>query len=67
MEAKRTILEVNAEVGELCRERRQAKGISLTQIASSMGISKMYLSDLETGRRTWSDDLLFKFNAALKL
>src|SRR5690349_9914176 len=37
--------------GQLLRSKREAKGISLTEMAKKMGISASYLSDVELGRR----------------
>lgn len=43
------------------RKRRESAGASLRQVAAAMGISAMYLSDLERGNRTWSGDLWQRF------
>ncbi len=45
-------------------ERRQ-KSISLREVARRMGISAMFLSDLERGNRGWTTALVRKFNKAL--
>lgn len=42
--------------GEAARERRLAAGIGLREMARSLGISAMMLSDFERGRR-WSDKI----------
>ena len=37
--------------GEYVKEKRMEKGISLRQLASKIGISPSYMSDIEKGRR----------------
>ena len=44
-------------LGRLLRVRRELLGISLTNAADALGISKSYLSDLEYGRRDWRNTL----------
>lgn len=41
--------------GTQIREARMARGISLRQMAIRMGISAVFLSDLERGRRNWTE------------
>lgn len=49
------------------RQRREAKGLSLSRVAEAMGISVSYLSDLERGNRTWSGELWQRFRAAVAI
>ena len=56
----------DAAVGQDHKARRESSGKSLRTVAKAMGISAPYLSDLERGRRGWSDKLSEKFNAALQ-
>jgi len=51
----------------MIRERREAKGKSLRWLAAKLKITPPYLSDLELGRRNWSEarfkeamDILFE-------
>lgn len=44
----------HAETGKLVREMREAKGISLRQLAKQMDVSAPFLSDMERGRRNWT-------------
>jgi len=37
--------------GRLLRERRQERGLTITALAADLGVSKSYLSMLESGRR----------------
>ena len=37
--------------GEKIREARSEKGISLTELAKQLGVTKVYVSDVERGRR----------------
>ena len=44
----------NIQTGEKARMLRIKNKISLRTMATKMGISAMYLSDLERGNRNWS-------------
>jgi transcriptional regulator with XRE-family HTH domain len=46
--------------GEMIRELREARDLSLRELARTMGISAPFLSDVELGRRFPSSDLLKK-------
>ena len=48
------------------RAEREAAGKSLREAARSMKISAGYLSDLELGKRAWSEGLLDDFREALQ-
>lgn len=52
-------------LGETMKARRRAAKKVLRQVAESIGISIGYLSDLEHGRKKWSDKLLAQYNKAL--
>lgn len=41
-------------IGQLMRERRMQRGITLTEMATRLQLTKSYLSDLEVGRRHWT-------------
>ena len=41
------------DIGLALRKRREARGMSLRDMATNLGISAPYLSDLELGRRHW--------------
>ena len=42
--------------GRLLRERRQEQGLTLTALAGELGVTKSYVSMLESGRRQPADD-----------
>ena len=46
------------------RTARESTGKSLREVAKAMKISAGYLSDLELGRRAWSEGLLDDFREA---
>lgn len=48
------------------RHHRVNCGMSLREVATLMGISAPYLSDLERGRRAWSKHLVNQFLNCLK-
>lgn len=66
IEAARIVMAIESkDLGMRCREFRQDRhSLSLRRCARAMGISAMYLSDLELGRRVWSSDLLDRFKDA---
>lgn len=39
------------------RTIREETKVSLRKLATKLGISAMYLSDLERGNRTWNDEM----------
>ncbi len=48
-------------VGDLVRRRRQARGLTVAQVAAKMGFSAQYLGDLERGHRNcWTHALAEK-------
>lgn len=47
--------------GDQMRSMREDAGISIREMARRIGISPMYLSDLELGRRRFSDQLAEEF------
>jgi transcriptional regulator with XRE-family HTH domain len=51
--------------GQLARDARCAMGAPLREIARRLNCSAAYLSDLELGRRNWTQDKLSAFSAAL--
>lgn len=52
--------------GREMRKARQGAGKTLTEVAKAIQFSKGYLSDLELGRRTWSNDLVESYKKALR-
>lgn len=53
--------------GQMMRDRREAKELSLRTVAVACDFSAAYLSDLELGRRKWSRELVRRVNDAIKL
>lgn len=47
------------------RRLRQNKGISLRDMAKRLSISAPYLSDLELGRRDWTEEKIEDFRSKL--
>ena len=54
-----------AHHGKEARIRRRAAGVSLRELAGRMGFSAAYVSDLELGRRGWSENLMKRYIKAL--
>jgi transcriptional regulator with XRE-family HTH domain len=52
-------------VGHEMRRLRKKKGIGLRDMAKRMDISAPYLSDLELGRRDWTEEKIAAFKGAL--
>ncbi|MCC7375409.1 MAG: helix-turn-helix transcriptional regulator [Verrucomicrobiales bacterium] len=58
----RTVYAVdNVETGMAARIRRENRCLSLRLVAKRMGISAMYLSHLERGKRAWTQARLDQF------
>lgn len=55
----------DVSTGAKMRRHRKAYGISLRALAKAMGISAPFLSDLELGRRNWSNERVLTFNKAV--
>jgi transcriptional regulator with XRE-family HTH domain len=55
----------SVKTGEKFRAARESMGLMLQTVADRMDISMTYLSELERGRRNWSDSLVEKFQKAL--
>lgn len=60
------IMENPIHRGKVMRDKRVAKLLSIREVARHMEISAAYLSDLEHGRRVWSEGLIDDYEAALK-
>lgn len=52
-------------LGQTMMARRKAAKKVLREVAASMSVSIGYLSDLEHGRKKWSDQLLARYNRAI--
>lgn len=62
----RTIKEVDqVATGLKARKARKKAHKSLRQVACNLGFSVSFLSDLERGRRNWTEQLLKRFERAL--
>ncbi len=51
-------------IGQWLRVHREARSLTLREVARRMKLSGPYLSDLERGRRNWNDDLVNRFKEA---
>lgn len=54
------------KTGAMMRQRRERAKLSLREVARRLGYSAPYVSQLERGLRTWSDDKLSAYLAALQ-
>lgn len=54
-------------VGSAMRAERKIANVSLRRMAKLIGISAPYLSDLELGRRVWSENRINEYRDGLKL
>jgi transcriptional regulator with XRE-family HTH domain len=52
-----------AKAGQMIRELRKKSGVSLRDMALKMNLSAPFVSDMELGRRNWSEE---KFASAQK-
>jgi transcriptional regulator with XRE-family HTH domain len=54
-------------IGAKIRQNREARGMALRELARRLGLSAAYVSDLELGRRTASDETLQKIAKELEV
>jgi YesN/AraC family two-component response regulator len=59
-------LESTPELAASCRQCRVDAGLSLRRVANRMGISAVYLSDLERNNRRWTFSLLLRNRVAVQ-
>ena len=57
----------HVQTGQNMSAFRRVAGISLREIARRMKLSAPYISDLEHGRRNWTQDKLESYRAALNI
>lgn len=55
------------QTGAEWRKLRKDAGVSLRSLARTMGVSAAYLSDLERGRRNWSEEVESRYAGALRV
>lgn len=60
---KKTTID-HLETGKRVRKAREDKAMSLRKLAHLMGITPPFLSDLELGRRNWTQD---RFDLAMRI
>jgi len=51
--------------GKSCRQARTMNGLTLRETARRMNVSASFLSDLELGRRNWTEKHIENFNRAM--
>lgn len=67
MIAYRTVQMIDhAETGICNQTLRRMRRLSLREVARRMGLSAPFVSDLERGRRNWTEDLDERYARALK-
>jgi predicted transcriptional regulator len=55
----------HAKTGQIMRVARASSRLSLRTVASRLGVSAPFLSDLERGRRNWTTSMVSRFCEAL--
>ena len=58
--------EKHLDLKRTARDERLKLRYTIKKIAERMGVAPSFLCDLELGRRYWNDELVEKFNKALK-
>jgi transcriptional regulator with XRE-family HTH domain len=58
--------ELERELSTAVREYRAAVGLTLANLAEKLGISLVYLSEIERGTKPWTDALLAKLEEVAK-
>lgn len=56
----------DVKMGRMYREARLKKKLSLRYVAKRMSYSASFISDLELGRRKWTLDKMYSFDAILR-
>lgn len=56
----------HGQVGAELRLLRESRNLSLDDVSVKMKLSAPYLSDLERGRRNWTEDKIARFKLACK-
>ena len=59
-------VEDNQRNGAFAREVREKSGKSLRSVAAAMGVSAVFLSDLERGNRMWNASNVVKWKEAMR-
>lgn len=57
----------DVKLGHFMRGRRKHSNIGLREMASRIGVSAGYLTNLEKGNRHWSPELISKFDKQLRM
>ena len=55
----------HAEAGLKIRTARERAGMSVRRLAADMKISPMFLSDMERGRRNWTEERFWQAEKAI--
>lgn len=63
MPCSQTLID-HEECGHVVRVERSKKGISLLNLADKLNISSPFLSDLERGKRNWTEE---RFKTAMQI
>ena len=50
----------HAKTGAMFRQEREMHHLTLREFSKRIGVSSSFLSDLERGRRNWSDEMVAK-------
>lgn len=56
----------DAETGWAMKGRREQAGLVLREVAAVMNLSVGYVSDLEHGRKPWSEDRIKEYTRAMR-
>jgi predicted transcriptional regulator len=63
VDTKVKVEKIRKEIGLLIREMRIKKKVSLRTMAKKLGISAPYLSDIELGNRSFSEQFIVKIKS----
>ena len=53
-------------IGKNLRKLRESKGIKQLYVAEKLNVSQAYLSDLEAGRRRWSEVMIKSYKQVVE-
>jgi transcriptional regulator with XRE-family HTH domain len=65
MHSQDSMAKKSNHLGTRARELRKQRGYTQAQIADKIGVQQGHVANLENGTRSWSDDLIDKYAAAV--
>lgn len=65
MAARRPLTQVRSVVAEVLRAERQSRGVTLTDMAKRLGVSKQSVANVEQHTRSMGEEMMIRYAEAL--